>query len=170
MRKSDKHKFMKIELSPIGIIHSKYSSPEGVPIQSAFSYPETAEVEIFPEYVEGLSDLEGFSHIFLLYWFHKTLKIRLRCTPFLDTEPRGVFATRAPCRPNPIGFSVVELLKIEDNILKTGSVDIVDKTPLLDIKPYIPDFDIRKKTRTGWYKKASSNKTAQADSRFVIKE
>ena len=111
----------------------------------------TGTVEVFPEFTAGLADLDGFSHIILLYGFHLSKGYTLTCKPFLDIQARGVFATRAPRRPNPIGLSIVRLLGIEECVLRIGDVDIVDGTPLLDIKPYIPDFDVRTGVRTGWY-------------------
>ena len=110
-------------------------------------------VEIFPEFVQGLKDLEGFSHIILLYHFHLSKPFSLLVKPYLDDELRGVFATRAPSRPNPIGLSIVQLLSIEENILRIRDVDIVDGTPLLDIKPYVPKFDHRENAKIGWMEK-----------------
>ncbi len=135
---------MKINgLSPIGIIHSPYKEQKGVPIQPVFSEGVTAEIEVYSEYQQGLKDLEGFSHIILLYLFHKSEDYRLLCRPFLDNKERGLFATRAPKRPNPIGLSIVELLKIDKNIITIGSPDMIDGTPLLDIKPYVDAFDAK---------------------------
>jgi tRNA-Thr(GGU) m(6)t(6)A37 methyltransferase TsaA len=108
-------------------------------------------VEVYPEYAEGLQDLEGFSHIFLLYAFHESSGYSLLVKPFLDNQLRGLFATRHPARPNPIGLSVVRLTVRKENILEVEGVDMLDGTPLLDIKPYVPDFDIRTDTRNGWY-------------------
>ena len=157
---------MKIELTPIGIVHSPYKEPRGTPIQGVFSKGQTGSVEIYPEYAEGLKDLEGFSHIILLYCFHKSSGYNLLCKPFLDTVKRGLFATRAPSRPNPIGLSIVKLLKIEDCILTIQSPDMIDGTPLLDIKPYIDAFDIKDDVRTGWYEAARKKTQTLADERF----
>lgn len=107
-------------------------------------------MEVFPEYAPGLSDLEGFSHVILIYHFHLASAPRLRVRPFMDGREHGVFATRAPARPNPIGLSVVRLLKVEGNVLYVADVDIVDGTPLLDIKPYVPQFDSAQNVRIGW--------------------
>jgi tRNA-Thr(GGU) m(6)t(6)A37 methyltransferase TsaA len=107
-------------------------------------------VEVYDDYVEGLADLDGFSHIILLYHFHESSGYRLRVKPFLDNQKRGLFATRAPWRPNPIGLSVVRLVQVEGSKLTVEDVDILDNTPLLDIKPYVPEFDQRTKTRLGW--------------------
>ena len=139
-----------IKYKPIGIIHSPFKEPKGTPIQPAGAKGIDGTVEVFPEYAEGLKDVEGFSHIILIYHFHLSKKSSLKVKPYLDNEVHGVFATRAPSRPNPIGISTVRLLRIEGNILYIQDVDIVDETPLLDIKPYVPEFDIREVERIGW--------------------
>ena len=108
-------------------------------------------MEIFPEYAEGLVDLEGFSHIYLLYQFHCSEGYQLKVTPFLDHVERGLFSTRYPCRPNQLGLSLVELVERRDNVLLIQGVDVLDGTPLLDIKPYVIEFDIRANTRNGWF-------------------
>jgi len=144
---------LKIEFRDIGIIRTPHKETRGMPIQPAGAGGIRGTVEIFPQFEEGVKDLEGFSHIVLLYNFHKAGEARLTVTPFLDTKPRGVFATRAPSRPNPIGLSVVALRSVEGNVLHIENVDILDGTPLLDIKPYIPDFDGDDVIRTGWYEK-----------------
>ena len=134
---------------PIGIIHSPFKEPEGTPIQPPASDAE-GTVEIFPDYAEGLKDLDGFSHIVLLYHFHRAGKPELVVRPFMDTESRGIFAIRAPSRPNSIGFSVVRLLGIEGNTLHVRGLDVLDETPLLDIKPYVPKFDSVDAEKIGW--------------------
>jgi tRNA-Thr(GGU) m(6)t(6)A37 methyltransferase TsaA len=121
-----------------------------VPIQPLAARGVVGTVEVLPEYEEGLRDLEGFSHVFLLYHFHLSGPPSLRVRPFLDDTPRGVFATRAPSRPNPIGLSVVRLLGRQGRTLSVGELDIVDGTPVLDIKPFVPDFDNRLGCRVGW--------------------
>ena len=127
-----------------------------------------ATVEVFEAYRPGLADLDGFSHIILLYHFHRSEGFELRVVPFMDDRPRGLFATRAPRRPNPIGLSVVELEKIEDRILHVKNIDIVDGTPLLDIKPYVPEFDGQVEIRTGWLEEARKTvRERQADERFT---
>ena len=157
----------KFNYRPIGIIHSPFKDREGTPIQPIGGEGVKAEVEIFPEYVEGLQDLEGFSHIILLYHCHLSKTYRLKVKPFLDDVERGLFATRAPARPNPIGLSVVRLIQIERATLFVEDIDIIDKTPLLDIKPFVPDFDLRKVARTGWLgKKAANAKKLTDDGRF----
>ncbi len=134
----------------IGIIHSPFSSPKNMPIQPPGASGISGQLVLEPEYVPGLKDLEGFSHIYLLYIFHKVSESHLSVTPYLDTHLRGVFATRAPSRPNPIGLSIVRLLSIENNILNIENLDILDGTPVLDIKPYIPPFDDQVNVRIGW--------------------
>jgi tRNA (adenine37-N6)-methyltransferase len=141
---------MQIVMSPIGIIHSPFMVREGMPIQASRSLAR-GFVEVYPEFAEGLQDLEGFSHIFLLYVFHESSGYSMLAKPFLDDQLHGLFATRYPYRPNPIGISVVQLLTINNNILEIEGVDKLNGTPLLDIKPYVPDFDIRTDTCSGWY-------------------
>jgi tRNA-Thr(GGU) m(6)t(6)A37 methyltransferase TsaA len=142
-----------IRYRPIGIIHSAFGEPKGIPIQPSAALGVEGTVEVFPKYADGLKDLEGFSHIILLYHFHLSKEPSLEVKPYMDEQPHGVFATRAPSRPNPIGISVVPLVKIEGNVLHVRNIDIVDKTPLLDIKPYVPDFDVRDVEKTGWLEK-----------------
>jgi tRNA-Thr(GGU) m(6)t(6)A37 methyltransferase TsaA len=139
-----------ITYRPIGIIHSPFKTSEGTPIQPTGARDVEGKVEIFPEYTAGLDDLAGFSHVFLIYHFHLSKKFSLKVKPFLDNRKRGLFATRAPSRPNPIGLSVVRLLDLTSGILTVKDIDVVDGTPLLDVKPYIPEFDIRKVDQTGW--------------------
>ena len=140
----------KLEYQPIGIIHSPYDSPQGTPIQPAGAKGSAGHIEIFPEYTPGLADLAGFSHIYILYHFHLSKKYSLRIKPFLDDRERGLFATRAPSRPNPIGLSVVRLINITNGRLEIQNVDVVDGTPLLDVKPYVPEFDVHQVERVGW--------------------
>ncbi len=156
---------MKIEYQPIGVIHSPFGQIEGTPIQPSHAEGVNGTVEVYPEYAEGLSDLDGFSHVILLYHMHESRRYRLKVVPFLDTEPRGLFATRAPSRPNPIGLSVVRLVAIKDGQLLIEGVDILDGTPLLDIKPYVDEFDGRGEVRVGWLESARKQKRV-ADDRF----
>ena len=142
-----------IRYKPIGVIHTPFKEPRGTPIQPSAAEGVNGIVEIFPEYVEGLEDLEGFSHIILIYHFHLAGKPSLKVRPYMDDKTHGVFATRSPSRPNPIGISVVRLLRIEGNRLHIQDIDIIDGTPLLDIKPYVPEFDIRKVSKKGWLEK-----------------
>lgn len=139
-----------IQYRPIGVIHSPFDKPEGTPIQPAGARGVAGTVEVFPGYAEGLKDVEGFSHIVLVYHFHLAKKSSLAVKPYLDSHPRGVFATRSPSRPNPIGISVVRLVRIEGPVLHIQDIDIVDGTPLLDIKPYVPEFDVNEPVRIGW--------------------
>jgi len=142
-----------IKYRPIGIIHSPFKTPQGTPIQPTAAYNVKGTIEIFPEFVEGLKDLDGFSHIILIYHFHLVSSFSLLVKPYMDDNFHGVFATRAPARPNPIGISVVRLDRIEKNLLHVRDIDVVDGTPLLDIKPYVPEFDVRNDvSKIGWLK------------------
>ncbi|GAB4468649.1 MAG: tRNA (N6-threonylcarbamoyladenosine(37)-N6)-methyltransferase TrmO [Anaerolineae bacterium] len=136
---------------PIGLIRSPFTDREGMPIQAVRS-DAPGRVEMDGAYVKGLLDIEGFSHLILLYVFHRIEEPELIIRPFLDDQPHGVFATRHPARPNPIGLSVVELIEHDGNVLYIRGVDVLDSTPLLDIKPYVPQFDHHTVTRTGWLK------------------
>ena len=157
-----------IKLKPIGVIHSPFKEPKGTPIQPIGAKGINAWVEVFPEYAEGLKDIEGFSHIFLIYHLHLSKGSALEVKPFMDSEVHGVYATRAPSRPNPIGISVVRLVRVEDNTLHIQDVDIIDETPLLDIKPYVPEFDIRDVERIGWLEKnVPKLSTSKDDGRFT---
>ncbi|RJP26681.1 MAG: tRNA (N6-threonylcarbamoyladenosine(37)-N6)-methyltransferase TrmO [Actinobacteria bacterium] len=139
-----------IKLRPIGTIHTPFKENLGTPIQPEGGRDVEAMVEVLPEFTRGLEDLGGFSHIILLYLFHQCQATKLTVTPFLDDVERGVFSTRAPVRPNHIGVSVVRLDRIEGNVLYIRDIDIVDGTPLLDIKPHIPRIDCPGATRIGW--------------------
>jgi len=157
----------KLVYRPIGIVESPYASREGMPIQATGGQGVRGRIRVLEEYVEGLQDLDGFSHIILIYHFHLTQETQLVVTPFLDTTPRGVFATRSPNHPNPIGLSTVRLLEVRENTLEIEDLDIVDGTPLLDIKPYVPAFDHRQPERLGWLEKTGQevNQT-RSDKRF----
>ncbi|MGB4655463.1 MAG: tRNA (N6-threonylcarbamoyladenosine(37)-N6)-methyltransferase TrmO [Bacteroidales bacterium] len=158
---------MSIVLEPIGIIYTPFKTREGMPIQSIGAKGVKGRIELNEEFVPGLADLDGFSHIILIYYFHKSVGYELLTKPFLDNVQRGVFATRAPKRPNSIGLSVVRNLKIEKNIIYIENVDILDETPLLDIKPYIPDFDIHKTEKSGWIeRKIEDLNKIKSDGRF----
>jgi tRNA-Thr(GGU) m(6)t(6)A37 methyltransferase TsaA len=139
-----------IEFRPIGVIRTGHVDPEKTPIQPVYAREFPGRVEIFPEFAEGLRDLEGFSHLYLLYHLDRAAPARLVVKPFLQDVDRGVFATRAPCRPNPIGLSVVELVRREGTVLHVDGMDILDETPLLDIKPYIARFDRIETLWNGW--------------------
>ncbi len=153
-----------VEFCTIGIIHTPFASKQGTPIQGAFAPQAQATVEVYPQYADGLKDLEGFSHIYLFYLFHESDGYELHCRPYRDHIPRGVFACRAPRRPNQLGMSVVRLVKCEGNFLTVAEVDMLDGSPLLDIKPYVPNFDARENARTGWLEKSQDRRTA--DGRF----
>lgn len=152
-------------VKPIGVIHTPFRQSEGAPIQPAFAEGAEGTVVVEPEYAEGLRDLEGFERIWLLYWCDRAGPARLTVTPYLDRSAHGVFATRAPARPNPIGMSAVRLLAVEGNVLRVADVDILDGTPLVDIKPYVARFDSFQTQRNGWFDTAEGNRT-RADSRF----
>ncbi len=138
------------EIEPIGIIHSPYKVKEDCPIQGRARPDGTGWIEVRPEYAEGLKDIETFSHLFLLYRFDRAGAIELSRPTFLDDTPHGVFASRHPCRPNGIGLSVVKLDRREENILHVSRIDVLDGTPLIDIKPYVPKFDIIEEATNGW--------------------
>jgi tRNA-Thr(GGU) m(6)t(6)A37 methyltransferase TsaA len=156
-----------IYFKPIGIIHSPFTKLEGMPIQPSAAQGIKGHIVIHQDYVDGIRDLDGFSHIYLIYHLHLSHSFKLRIIPFLDNQQRGVFSTRAPNRPNPIGLSVVNLIKIESNIIEIANVDIVDGTPLLDIKPYVQEMNMVKQYRTGWLSKYSNElKSKRSDKRF----
>ena len=141
---------MDYSIKPVGIIHSPYKTKEECPIQGVAQPDVKGTIELFSEYSEGLRDVETFSHIILIYLFDRAGEVKLVRKPFLDDTPHGVFASRHPCRPNGIGLSVVRLLKREANILNVSGIDTLDKTPLIDIKPYIPIFDVFPEANSGW--------------------
>ena len=159
---------MRILYHPIGGIRTPFSEPEGMPIQAKAAAGVRGQVEVLPAFAEGLKDLDGFSHIILLYHFHRSAETRLTVTPFFDTRPRGLFATRAPSRPNAIGLSVVKLVAVDQNLLQVENVDMLDATPLLDIKPYVPQFDCWDVQRIGWLEAAGERSgDKKADGRFT---
>jgi len=135
---------------PIGVIRSEHTTPEATPIQPAYARDCLGRAEILPEFADGLADLEGFSHIYLLVWLHRADPPRLRVKPYLQDVEHGIFATRAPCRPNPLGLSLVRLVRREGRVLHLAGVDLLDGTPLLDIKPYAPRYDTVENPRGGW--------------------
>ncbi len=140
----------KIIFHPIGVIHSPHKVVSKTPIQPVFCSDIKGTVVLDAEYADGLKDLQGFSHIYLFYYFHQSQKTCLRLKPYLLDQEHGIFATRAPHRPNKLGMSLVRLMKIKDTILHVKDIDILDGTPLFDIKPYIQRFDSRENTRSGW--------------------
>lgn len=153
-----------IQLSPIGIIRTPHLTAQGTPIQPRWAEGIEGTAEIDPDLVPGLKDLEGIERIWLIYWFDRAGPAALEVVPYMDTKSHGVFATRAPTRPNPIGISTVKLLGIAGNVLKLSGVDMLDGTPLLDIKPYLPSCDIFEVKGLGWYAAASGD--GKADGRF----
>jgi tRNA-Thr(GGU) m(6)t(6)A37 methyltransferase TsaA len=160
-------KMAEIGYRPIGTIHSPFKEITGMPIQPTGAFKVRGSVEILPELAQGLQDLDGFSHIILLYHFHQVREFKLSVVPFMDSQPRGVFATRAPVRPNPIGLSIVRLLSVDRNILYIENVDVLDGTPVLDIKPYVPEFDHHPADRVGWLEQARDRvQSKRSDSRF----
>jgi tRNA-Thr(GGU) m(6)t(6)A37 methyltransferase TsaA len=159
---------IKIVSVPIGVIRSPFTEPGNMPIQPASASGVKGTVEVFKDYHSGLEDLDGFSHVILLYHFHLSHSYDLHVVPFMDTKSRGLFSTRAPKRPNPIGMSVVKLDRIENGVLHIQNVDILDNTPLLDIKPYVPAFDAQQEVQTGWLEKSGNNiSTQRSDDRFL---
>jgi tRNA-Thr(GGU) m(6)t(6)A37 methyltransferase TsaA len=145
---------MEITLHPIGLIHSPFTNKEHTPIQASRS-EAMGLVEVFPEFADGLKDIEDLSHIYLLYAFHESSGYALKVKPFLDDREHGIFATCYPYRPNPLGLSIVRLVSRQESKLTVEGVDVLDGTPLLDIKPYVPDFDLHTEVRTGWYETRS---------------
>jgi len=135
---------------PIGVLRTPHADPKAAPIQPVYADGAEGRAEISSEFAEGLADLDGFSHVILLYHLHRAPPAKLTVKPFLEDAAHGVFATRAPCRPNPIGLSVVRLLRREGTVLHLADVDMLDGSPLLDIKPYIARFDRREGIRSGW--------------------
>ena len=136
--------------TPIGVIHSQFTDPDDTPIQGVFADGARGEVEVFLEYADGLKDIGGFSHLILLYHFHRADGYSLISKPFMEDTEKGIFSIRHPRRPNPIGISIVRLENVRGNILEICDVDILDGTPLLDIKPFVHQFDHRADIQSGW--------------------
>jgi tRNA-Thr(GGU) m(6)t(6)A37 methyltransferase TsaA len=156
-----------ISYRPIGTIHSPFKEAEEMPIQPCGAMGVSGTVELDEEYAAGLKDLDGFSHLILIYHCHLSEGYSLEVKPFLDSAPRGVFATRAPRRPNSIGLSVVKLVRIAGRTLHIENADIIDGTPLLDIKPYVPEFDHQENCRIGWLEQARGKvRSKRSDKRF----
>ena len=158
---------MHVTHSPIGLVRSPFDNVEDMPIQPAGAKDVRGEVDVYSEYAEGLAGIEGFSHIILIYHFHRVDRTELTVVPFLDSEERGVFATRAPTRPNHIGISAVQLEERDGRVLRIRGVDILNETPVLDIKPYVPEFDHRSVDSVGWYERAEGDaENTRSDDRF----
>lgn len=156
-----------ISYTPIGVIHSPHATAAGTPLQTVAARGVRGAVELDQRYAEGLRDLEGFSHLILLCHLHEVRRVALTVTPFLDERPHGIFATRSPARPNPIGLSVVRLIVIEGTRLVIEDVDLLDGTPVLDIKPYVPAFDSHAAERIGWLtEQVDRVHVVRADDRF----
>jgi len=159
-----------ITFKPIGIIHTPHKIKSGMPIQPPGAEGVKGRIELFSEFEDGLKDIEGFSHIIVLFYFHESEGYKLQVSPFLENDIHGLFAVRAPRRPNPIGLSIVKLEKREGNILYIDNPDMLDGTPVLDIKPYIPDFDAYPDAISGWQAKHSGKVNKhKSDQRFSIK-
>jgi tRNA-Thr(GGU) m(6)t(6)A37 methyltransferase TsaA len=157
-----------VSIEPIGIIHSPFTMLKDMPIQPKGAGDAIGTIELQPQYVEGLADVEGFSHIYLLYYFHQAPATKLTVMPFMDTVPRGVFATRAPVRPSHLGLSVVELVSVDGGRVTVRGIDVLDGTPLLDIKPYIERFDHPGETRSGWMQAGEKDiRQRRSDERFT---
>lgn len=161
-------KTKKMEYFPIGYIQTPWEKPENMPIQPAGAKEAKGVITINKDYQEGLKDIDGFSHIILLFHFHLTNKYELRVVPYMGTKEHGVFATRSPKRPNHIGLSIVKLDRVEDNKLFVSEIDLIDGTPILDIKPFFEKFDNRNNTRQGWLQKVSLEdiQNLRSDNRF----
>lgn len=163
-------KSKQLTINPIGIIHTPFNNINGMPIQPLAAKGVLGYIELFSEYIEGLTDLEGFSHITLLYHLHKINGYDLITKPFMDTKEHGIFATKSPKRPNAIGLSTVKLLEIENNIIHIEMVDMLDESPLIDIKPFFAKFDNRRNTKAGWLDNQDNIpiKRLRSDERFKL--
>jgi tRNA-Thr(GGU) m(6)t(6)A37 methyltransferase TsaA len=158
-----------LKIEPIGVIETPFHEPAGTPIQPSRANGARGKVRVEKRFWAGLRDLEGFERIWLIYWLHRGQCSSLLVTPFLDRKQRGVFATRAPARPTPIGISAVRLVGMEEGVLEVADVDVIDGTPLLDIKPYVPEFDAYPGSRAGWFDETNSA-SRLADGRFGVTE
>jgi len=157
-----------MQVENIGIIHSPFKELANMPVQSLGAQSAEGRVVVDERFTEGLRDLDGFSHIYLVYHFHKASRTELQVVPYMDTVTRGVFATRSPLRPAHIGISVVELLNVADNVLTVRGLDVLDGTPLIDIKPYMPQFDCWQNATSGWMKASRSDvEEKRSDNRFA---
>lgn len=155
-----------VSYAPIGIIRTPWTEIAGMPLQAVAAEGVAGSIDVDPEYAAGLRDIGGFSHLILLYHLHRIVGFALEVQPYLDTAQHGIFATRSPKRPNPIGLSVVRLVRVDGRTLHIEDVDMLDGTPLLDVKPYVPRFDQRPGERIGWYATARDVQATRADERF----
>ncbi|MDD2998287.1 MAG: tRNA (N6-threonylcarbamoyladenosine(37)-N6)-methyltransferase TrmO [Candidatus Riflebacteria bacterium] len=157
-----------MQFKAVGIVESRFEQQAGTPIQGKMAPKETACIRIFDEFAAGLKDIEGFSHIYVFFKFDRASEAKLLVKPYLDTVERGVFATRSPLRPNPLGMTIVKLERVENNCLYVSGVDILNGSPVIDIKPYIPDFDQHNPEKIGWYEnKNEKSDLVLADDRFA---
>ena len=154
-----------INLRVIGRIHTAFAVGNGTPIQPSYAEGAEGEVVVDPGFADALDDVDGFERVWLIYWMDRAAPFQMRVVPYRDTRERGLFATRSPCRPNPIGLSVVRLLRREGRVLHVADVDILDDTPLLDIKPYVPAFDAHPSAKAGWLADCREDRRV-ADGRF----
>ncbi|QGY39542.1 tRNA (N6-threonylcarbamoyladenosine(37)-N6)-methyltransferase TrmO [Pseudodesulfovibrio cashew] len=162
---------MNITYKPIGYLHTPHKNVTGMPVQPSGAKGVHGTLTVLPEFREGLKDIDGFSYLIVLYHLHEICGQELTVTPFLDTNPHGIFATRSPKRPNSLGLSVMKLLEVENGVLLLDNVDVLDGTPVIDIKPYVPDFDVWPAERVGWFEGKSGNATTKrSDSRFANPE
>jgi tRNA-Thr(GGU) m(6)t(6)A37 methyltransferase TsaA len=157
--------FEELRIKPIGIIETPFHEPAGAPVQPSRASGAQGKVRVDPQFWPGLQDLAGFERIWLIYWLHRQPRSSLVVVPFLDQQPRGVFATRAPAHPTPVGMSAVRLIGLQDGVLEVADVDMLNGTPLLDIKPYVPEFDSYPASRAGWFHESASQSRV-ADDRF----
>ncbi|QSX32228.1 tRNA (N6-threonylcarbamoyladenosine(37)-N6)-methyltransferase TrmO [Shewanella avicenniae] len=158
--------FSQFNYQAIGVVRSPFTQQAGTPVQPSHDNATQGIIELAPQFVPALQDLEGFSHIWILCHMHQANSANLTVTPYLDNKPHGLFATRAPSRPNPIGMSLLRLSKIEGNLLHVFELDLLDGTPVLDIKPFVAQFDQRTETKNGWFDTASTQ-VSHADDRFA---
>lgn len=157
-----------MQFKAVGIVESRFEQQAGTPIQGKMAPKETACIRIFDEFAAGLKDIEGFSYIYVFFKFDRASEAKLLVKPYLDTIERGVFATRSPLRPNPLGMTIVKLERVESNCLYVSGVDILNGSPVIDIKPYIPDFDQHNPDKIGWYEnKNKKSDLVLADDRFA---
>jgi len=154
-----------LDIRPIGRVRTPFATESGTPIQSAYARGAKGRVLLDDAFGTALDDIDGFERLWLIYWMHRVVSFRPRVVPYRDTRERGLFATRSPCRPNPIGLSVVRLVRREGCVLHVADVDMLDNSPLLDIKPYVPDFDAHSSSRAGWFDGTAVDRRV-ADDRF----
>jgi tRNA-Thr(GGU) m(6)t(6)A37 methyltransferase TsaA len=158
---------MIMTLTPIGVIHSPFQHATGTPLQPFCAKGVQGSIEVYEPFVEGLRDLEGFERIWVVFWCHRASAAKLTVTPYRDSVAHGLFATRAPARPNPIGLSTVRLRKVAGNMVQVEELDILDGTPVLDIKPYVSQYDSYPAQRCGWLENGTVRRDiVQADDRF----